>query len=57
MPRKKKIGSPKMPDISNKVARRQFNVMNKVGQLGRQGVHGPVERLEKRLRGLKPKGT
>jgi hypothetical protein len=29
--------------------RRQFKLMNRVGQLGRQGVHGPVEKSEKRI--------
>lgn len=48
MPRK-----PKNPaEILN---RRNFNLTNKVGQLGRQGVHGPVERQEKRIL-RKPKG-
>ncbi len=39
--------------MSNKVNRRNFNLTNKVGQLGRQGIHGPVEQREKLV---KPKG-
>ncbi len=43
-----------MPKISEKLNRRNFNITNKAGQLGRQGVHGPVERREGLI---KPKGV
>ena len=55
---RKKIGTPRLPDLTNKQNRRYFNLTNKVGQLGRQGIHGPVERMEKLFKSkFKPKGT
>lgn len=54
MPKKRAINLPE------KVNRRNFKLTNKAGQLGRQGVHGPVERMESKIMGLgklkKPKG-
>jgi hypothetical protein len=35
--------------LGEKIYKRQFKLMNRVGQLGRQGVRGPAEQSEKRL--------
>jgi hypothetical protein len=34
--------------LVNKLSRNNFNLMNKAGQLGRQGVKGPAEMQERR---------
>ena len=48
----------KLRSITEKHNRRNFTTTNKVGQLGRQGVHGPAEVFEKILnrKPFKPKG-
>jgi len=45
----------KLKSLSERVNRRNFNLTNKVGGLGRQGVKGPIENAEKRIL-RKPKG-
>lgn len=49
----------KLRNLSERVNRRNFNLTNKVGGLGRQGVHGPAEQFEKILtrKPFKPKGA
>lgn len=49
----------RLMNLPEKVNRRNFTVTNKVGQLGRQGVHGPAEQFEKILnrKPFKPKGA
>lgn len=45
----------KQTSMSERTNRRNFNLTNKVGQLSRQGVRGPVEAAAKRIL-KKPKG-
>lgn len=40
-------------DLIKKTSRRQFLLMNAVGQMGRYGVKGPVEQAESRVMNIK----
>jgi len=39
----------RLKNFADRAYKRQFKLMNRVGQLGRQGIKGPVEQSEKRI--------